>query len=85
MKVIQACREAGGVDLICYRTDTGLQDVSADHVNDFLRDLAGESFSAKDFRTWGGTAVTTRYLVERPVPEDEKAVESDSRRPRRRR
>jgi len=36
---------------------------SAD-VNDYLREISGEDFSAKDFRTWAGTILAARFLRE---------------------
>jgi len=43
--------------------------VSSSDVNDYLRNATGADFSAKDFRTWGGTLVALRELAQLPVPE----------------
>src|SRR5439155_16241253 len=31
-------------------------------VNDYLREISGSDFTAKDFRTWNGTVLAMRYL-----------------------
>jgi DNA topoisomerase-1 len=38
------------------------QDVKSDDVNDYLREIAGAEFSAKDFRTWAGTVLAAIAL-----------------------
>ena len=37
--------------------------ITSGDVNDYLRDVTGREFTAKDFRTWGGTLVATRELA----------------------
>lgn len=38
-------------------------------VNDYLREAMGEDFTAKDFRTWGGTLAALQRLARLPLPE----------------
>lgn len=38
--------------------------IASDDVNEFIREAAGDDFTAKDFRTWGGTVVAARTLKE---------------------
>jgi DNA topoisomerase-1 len=38
--------------------------VSSEDVNEYLRTLTGEDYSAKDFRTWAGTMLATATLLE---------------------
>jgi DNA topoisomerase-1 len=40
------------------------QEVRADTVNDYLRDITGEQMTAKDFRTWHGTVRAATVLAE---------------------
>ena len=42
-------------------------------VNEYLHTIAGESMSAKDFRTWGGTTIagTTLFNLGKPRSEEE--------------
>jgi DNA topoisomerase-1 len=39
-----------------------VRDVTSDDVNDYLREIAGGDFTAKDFRTWAGTVLAYRAL-----------------------
>jgi DNA topoisomerase-1 len=61
-KVIRECLDTTRGDLFCSEVEGQQRDVTSTDVNDFLREVAGEGFSAKDFRTWGGTASVTGSL-----------------------
>jgi DNA topoisomerase-1 len=39
-------------------------DVTSTNVNEYLREIAGSDFTAKDFRTWAGTVLAARALQE---------------------
>jgi hypothetical protein len=53
---IDSRRRGGPDDLLVLRDDEGpWRDVRSEDVNAYLREKAGETFSAKDFRTWHGT------------------------------
>ncbi len=69
-KVIRQCLDTTRGDLFCYEVDGEQRDVTSADVNDFLREVAGEEFSAKDFRTWGGTAHVTGHLGPLTLPPD---------------
>src|SRR5690606_16982021 len=63
-----------------YRDDDGeAVPVGSTQVNDYLRDAMGDAFSAKDFRTWGGTLAAVRCLAGMPrAPEqDEQAARKE--------
>ena len=45
----------GGRTLFRYRHNDELVGLSARRLNDYIREHMGEDFTAKDFRTWGGT------------------------------
>ena len=46
-------------------TTTGeIRDIGSDDVNEYLREITGEDFTAKDFRTWAGTVLATIALQE---------------------
>ena len=63
-KVIAKCQDLPGQDLFQYVDAEGkVQDVTSQDVNDYLRQIAGEDFSAKDFRTWGGTVLAAIALA----------------------
>jgi len=54
-----------GSRLFRYRNDDGAwSNLTARDVNDYLHDVAGRAYSAKDFRTWGGTLRVATVLAE---------------------
>ena len=57
------CQELPGRELFQYLDDDGsVQDVNSSDVNEYVRDVTGEDFTAKDFRTWVGTVLAARAL-----------------------
>ena len=57
-----------------YRDGDELLDVTAEKVNRYLADLTGEPFTAKDFRTWGGSVVVAEHLARSgPPPSEDEA------------
>ncbi|QSQ30690.1 DNA topoisomerase IB [Xanthomonas translucens] len=70
VKLIRGCQQLPGQALFQYRDDDGqLQPVDSGEVNEYLREAMGESFTAKDFRTWGGTRAALQRLAQLPLPE----------------
>jgi DNA topoisomerase I len=62
-RVVKRCRELPGQELFQYLDDEGArQAVGSGDVNAYLREVTGEEFSAKDFRTWGGTVLALGAL-----------------------
>ena len=56
-------RRGGGPELLAYREGRRWRDISADDVNAYLKEHAGERFSAKDFRTWNATVLAAAALA----------------------
>jgi len=55
-RIVRACQDLPGQELFQYVDDEGQKhDVGSGDVNDYLRELTGRDFTAKDFRTWAGT------------------------------
>lgn len=55
-RIVKRCQEVPGQELFQYLDDDGNpQDIGSHDVNDYLREISGQDFTAKDFRTWGGT------------------------------
>ena len=55
-KVVKQARDVPGYDLFQYLDDDGgRHTISSGDVNRYLHEITGEQFTAKDFRTWGGT------------------------------
>jgi DNA topoisomerase I len=63
-RVVRRCQELDGQELFAYRDEAGeVCDVGSSDVNEYLRESAGEGFSAKDFRTFGGSVVAAEALA----------------------
>jgi len=54
----------GGTRLFRYRHNDEFVNLGARRLNDYIRDHMGDEFTAKDFRTWGGTLVAAIALAE---------------------
>src|SRR5690606_5970789 len=68
VKLLRTCQQLPGQSLFQYRDDDGtLVPVDSGEVNDYLREATGAAFSAKDFRTWGGTLAAFQRLARRLV------------------
>ncbi len=64
-KVVRECQDLPGQELFEYVDEQGqVRDVGSSDVNDYLHEIAGDGFSAKDFRTWAGTALAAQALQE---------------------
>jgi DNA topoisomerase-1 len=63
--IVQACQDLPGQQLFQYEDEDGdVRDVSSTDVNEYLREVAGDAFTAKDFRTWAGTVLAAVALQE---------------------
>jgi DNA topoisomerase I len=54
----------GGPRVFKYRWEGDLYNLTSKRLNDYVKIYLGEEFSAKDFRTWGGTLLASIYLAE---------------------
>jgi len=64
-RIIQRMRELPGQDLFQYVDEEGnTHAIGSADVNDYLRAISGEDFTAKDFRTWAGTVLAALALRE---------------------
>jgi len=62
-RVVKRCEELPGQHLFQYVDSEGERGtVTSDDVNQYLREVTGEDFTAKDFRTWAGTVLATCAL-----------------------
>lgn len=61
--IVRRCKELPGQELFQYIDEDGaVQDVTSTDVNEYLRQVTGETFTAKDFRTWAGTVLAAQAL-----------------------
>jgi len=77
-KLLRGCQQLPGQALFQYLDDEGeVRPLDSGAVNDYLREVMGEDFTAKDFRTWGGTLLAFQLLAQRPLPVDEDGAASE--------
>ncbi|MBR0821464.1 DNA topoisomerase IB [Bradyrhizobium liaoningense] len=63
--IVKRCAEIPGHELFKYLDDDGQpRTVDSGDVNAYIKDITGEDFSAKDFRTWAGTVLAALALTE---------------------
>ncbi len=63
LTVVKRCLHLRGQELFQYQDDDGEpRCVSSGDVNDYLRQVCGERFTAKDFRTWHGSALALETI-----------------------
>ncbi len=63
--IVRRAQELPGQDLFQYLdAHDEPQKIGSSDVNEYLREIAGEEFSAKDFRTWAGTVLAAVALRE---------------------
>jgi DNA topoisomerase I len=64
-RIVKRCRDVPGQELFQYVDDDGRAfSVGSSDVNAYLRELGGDEFTAKDFRTWAGTVLAAVALAE---------------------
>jgi DNA topoisomerase-1 len=71
-RAVRRCLDIPGYELFQYLDDGGQrQSIDSADVNDYLGQIAGQKFTAKDFRTWHGTLHTAMSLYDLGEPESE--------------
>ena len=69
VKLVRHCQQLPGQALFQYRDDEGnVVPVDSGEVNDYLRQATGADFTAKDFRTWGGTLAAFQRFARTTLP-----------------
>jgi len=64
-RTIKACRDIPGYDLFQYVDEDGERHaVGSSDVNAYLKEICGEDYTSKDFRTWAGTVLAAQMLQE---------------------
>ncbi|MBS0297984.1 MAG: DNA topoisomerase IB [Proteobacteria bacterium] len=70
--ILKRLHELPGQQLFKYADPEGaLTPIESADVNAYIREVAGEDFSAKDFRTWAGTVSAARALRLEPAPQSQ--------------
>jgi DNA topoisomerase-1 len=64
-KIVKQCQDLPGQELLQYVDEKGdVRDIGSADVNQYIHAIAGDEFTAKDFRTWAGTVLATIALQE---------------------
>jgi DNA topoisomerase-1 len=71
-KIVRQCRDLPGQELFQYRDHDGhVVDIGSGDVNEYLKEITGEDFTSKDFRTWFGTVQASVLLLACEAAESE--------------
>ncbi len=63
-RIVKQCQDLPGYELFQYVDESGeICRVDSADVNRYIREVAGQDFTAKDFRTWAGTVLAVRELA----------------------
>jgi len=74
-KLIQQARDVPGKALFQFIDKQGNRHrITSADVNQYLREVTGEKFSAKDFRTWGGSLLAVQSLLQAPTASSEREI-----------
>lgn len=74
-KTIKKCIELPGYELFGFVDEDGQRRViNSEDVNLFLKDVTKDDFSAKDFRTWGGTSLSANHFYKLGFPSKKKQI-----------
>jgi DNA topoisomerase I len=62
-RIVSRLQDLPGQDLFQYVDDNGdVRDITSQDVNEYLREITDQDFTAKDFRTWSGTVLAAIAL-----------------------
>lgn len=62
-RIVRKLQDLPGQELFQYLDEEGaVEEISSQDVNDYLREITGQDFTAKDFRTWAGTVLAAMAL-----------------------
>lgn len=72
-RVVEECVALPGYEIFKYYDESGeLRNVKSRDLNAYIKEVIGEEFTAKDFRTWAGTLIAAVKLAELGATEDAK-------------
>jgi len=74
-EAVRSLTDLKGRRLFRYQLEDGsLYNLNDRKLNDYIQSVMGDEFTAKDFRTWGGTLTAALAFAERGIPETETEV-----------
>ena len=76
--IVQKCRDIPGKELFQYYNEDGSRhSIDSGMVNEYIRNINGKDFSAKDFRTWSGTVNALLAFKEIGLAENDSAAKKN--------
>ncbi len=76
--VVEECASLPGYEIFKYYDDNGeIRDVKSRDLNAYVKEVMGEEFTPKDFRTWAGTLIAAVKLAELGATGDLKRAEKN--------
>jgi DNA topoisomerase-1 len=70
-RIVEECAALPGYEIFKYRDESGeIRDVKSRDLNAYVKEVMGEEFTPKDFRTWAGTLIAAVKLAELGITED---------------
>ena len=77
-RVVEECAELPGYEVFKYLDESGeVRDVKARDLNAYVKEVMGDEFTPKDFRTWAGTLFAAVKLAELGATEDLEQAEKN--------
>lgn len=73
-RTVACCQDLPGQQLLQYLDGDVVRGIGSRDVNDYIRDTTRSAFTAKSFRTWGGSTLALAYLGALGPPEDDRAA-----------
>ena len=72
VNLVRKCKEIPGQDLFQYYDNEGKKHIiGSSDINNYLKEITGEDFTAKDFRVWTGTVNALCQFLEAEAPENQ--------------
>lgn len=76
--IVRQCRDLPGQELFQYVDHAGkVRDIGSADVNEYIHQVTGQKFTAKDYRTWAGTVLAAKALHEFEVAAPGKPVKKN--------
>jgi DNA topoisomerase-1 len=76
--LVKRCKDIPGKELFQYYDDSGKRhSVESGDVNQYLKNITGEDFTAKDFRTWAGSVHALCSLKQMEIADKEKIIKKN--------
>ncbi|UOB16722.1 DNA topoisomerase IB [Abyssalbus ytuae] len=78
IKLVSQCEEIPGWELFQFYDENGVKSsIDSKMVNDYLQEITGDLFTAKDFRTWAACIVFFEELLDTGITNNEKEMQSN--------